>query len=212
MDGEDSIRLINVSLTKRSFQPSLYQSVCNFRHKPGHYKRDCQMVNGLCLACGTRGYLIRDCPFRKIRNIALIRPTLPAPVMRRNLGPVGKRTLFLSQWYSSNQVQRRPRGRTSGRKRQMYNLTEEGSPNIGWSGNMRWCPISGTWILKVPPVIVNPNLSCPELINFSLLQPLYLTIITNLSFSVFTLFCHVVRISSVFIPFFIFFQSSSRSL
>ena len=47
MDGEDSVRLINVPLTKRSFQPSLPQSVCNFCHKPGYYKRDCRMANFL---------------------------------------------------------------------------------------------------------------------------------------------------------------------
>ena len=84
MDEEDSVRLINVPLTKRSFQPSRPQSVCNFYHKPGHYKHDCRMTNGLCLACGTGGHLIKYYPFRKIRNIAPTRPTLPAPPVRRN--------------------------------------------------------------------------------------------------------------------------------
>ena len=127
MDGEDSVRLINVPLTKRSFQLSLPQSVCNFCHKPGQYKRDYWMINGLCLACGTRGHLIRDCPFRKIGNIVPIRPTLSAPPVRRNPRHIGRRAPYLSQRYSFNQAQRWPRAWTGRRKRQTYNLTEKGA-------------------------------------------------------------------------------------
>ena len=125
MDREDSVRLINVPLTKRSFQPSLPQSVCNFCRKSRHYKRDIQMANGLCLACEIGGYLIRDCPFRKIENITLIRPILPAPPVRRNPGPVDRRPSFLPPRYFFNQAQRRPRARTGGKKRQTYSLIEE---------------------------------------------------------------------------------------
>ena len=94
MDGEDSVRLINVPLTIRSFQPSLPQSVRNFVHRPGHYKHDYRMVNVLCLACGTEGHLIRDCPFKKIRNIIPIRPTLPAALVKRTQDPLAGELLF----------------------------------------------------------------------------------------------------------------------
>ena len=168
MDRDDRVKLINVPLAKRSFQPSLSQSICNFCHKPRRYKCDCRMENRLCLACGIRGHLIRDCPFRKIGNIILIRRTLLAPLVRRNSGPVGRRTSFLSQRYFSNQAQRRPRARTCGRKSKRIIWQKKEAQildRVGIGGDAQYLELE-PWRCHS---CVNPNLSCPELVNFSLL-------------------------------------------
>jgi len=51
--------------------------------------------------------------------------------VRRNLGPVDRRTLFIPSRNFFNQAQRIPRARTGGRNRKKYNLTEKGNPDIG---------------------------------------------------------------------------------
>jgi len=88
--------------TKRPFQRPLPRVTCNFCHKPGHFKRDCRMANGLCLACGKEGHVIRNCPFRRVGNMAPVRPARPAPALpapppRRNPEPVDLRVPFPSQ-------------------------------------------------------------------------------------------------------------------
>ena len=60
------------------------------------------MTNRLFLACESEGHLIRDCLFRRMENIILVRPVLPAPL-----------------------VQRGPRVRADGQRKQAYNLTTE---------------------------------------------------------------------------------------
>jgi len=99
MNEEHATRPINGPIVKRPFQPSLPQIICNFCHKPGHYRKDCRMANGLCLACGTESHAIRDCPFRRVGNIAPVRPVLPAPPLRGNPEPIDRRAPFPPQQY-----------------------------------------------------------------------------------------------------------------
>ena len=92
----DTTRTINGPKIKRPFQRPLPKVTCNFCHKPGHFKRDCRMANGLCLACGKEGHVIRNCQFRRVGNMAPVRPAhlapaFPAPPPRRNPGPVDRR-------------------------------------------------------------------------------------------------------------------------
>jgi len=146
MKGKDSDRLLNAPLAKQPLRPLPQQMICGYCMKLGHYKCDCRMANGLCLTCEAGGHLIKNFLIRRIGNITLIRPTLPASLVRRNPGPVGRRTSFLSQRYSSNQAQRRPRARIDGKKRQICNLTKEEaqiSERIGTG--------SGSQYLKLEP-------------------------------------------------------------
>jgi len=57
-----------------------------------------------------------------------------------------RRTSFLSQRYSSNQAQRRPRSKIDGRKRQTYNLTKEEAQMLERMGTG-----SGSQYLKLEP-------------------------------------------------------------
>ena len=125
MNEEDAAWTINGPIVKRPFQPSLPQIICNFCHKPGHYRKDCRMANGLCLACGTGSHAIRDCPFRRVGNTTPVRPVLPAPPLRRNPEPVDRRAPFPPQQY--DQPQRGPRTRVDHGKGQVYNMSAEAS-------------------------------------------------------------------------------------
>jgi len=119
MDEEDTDRATQGLMIKRPFQTPLPQITCNFCHRPGHYKRDCRVANGLCLACGARGHALRDCRYRKFEHTAPVRPALlapahpapaiPAPPLRRNPEPVDRRVPFPPQRYDHQQRGLRPR-------------------------------------------------------------------------------------------------------
>ena len=94
MNEEHTTRPINGPIVKRPFQPSLPPIKCNFCHKPGHYRKDCWMANGLCLACGTGSRAIRDCPFRRAENMAPVQPVLPAPPHRGTQNPLAEELHF----------------------------------------------------------------------------------------------------------------------
>jgi len=118
MNKEDADRATQGPRIKRLFQIPLPQITCNFCHRPGHYKRDCRVANGLCLACGARGHAVKDCRFRRVENVALVRPALPAPVhpvpalpappLRRDPGPIDRRAPFPPQQYGHQQRGVRP--------------------------------------------------------------------------------------------------------
>jgi len=108
MDEEDADRATQGPMIKRPFQTPLSQITCNFCHRPGHYKRDCRVANGLCLACGARGHALRDCRYRRFEHTAPVRPAhpapaLPAPPLRRNPEPVDRRVPFPPQRYDHQQ-------------------------------------------------------------------------------------------------------------
>jgi len=71
-DENDEVRVTHDPRMKRPFQPPLSQIVCNYCHRPGHYKRECRVANGLCLACGAANHVIRSCPYRKFGHVAPI--------------------------------------------------------------------------------------------------------------------------------------------
>ena len=124
MNEEHTTTIIGL-IVKRPFQSSLPQIICNFCHKPGHYRKDCRMANGVCLACGTDSHAIRDYPFRRVGNTAPVWPVLPAPPLRRNPEPVDRRAPFPPQQY--DQPQRGPRTRVDHGKGQVYNMSAEAS-------------------------------------------------------------------------------------
>jgi len=101
MDEEDADRATQGPMMKRPFQTPLPQITCNFCHRPGHFKRDCRVAKGLCLACGSGSHAVRDCRYRRFEHTAPVRPALPAPAhpvpalpappLRRYLEPVDRR-------------------------------------------------------------------------------------------------------------------------
>jgi len=121
--GIDSVRPMDTPLAKQLLQPLPQQMRCGYCMKLGHYKRDCRMANKVCLACGSDGHMIRNCSFRWIGCTTPIQPTLPVPPVRRDPGPIKRRTPFPSPQYVFNQAQRRPRGRADRRKRKASHLT-----------------------------------------------------------------------------------------
>ena len=101
MNRGNPARAVGAPLAKRPFQHPPQQIVYEYCQKPGHTRNTCKIANGLCLASGSDNQTIGDCPFKRIWNVVLAPPTLPAratnpalplPPMRRNPGPIGKGT------------------------------------------------------------------------------------------------------------------------
>jgi len=144
MDEEDVVRATQGPMIQRPFQSPLSPMVCNYCHRPGHYKRDCREAKGLCLVCGSGRHMLRDCPHRKFEHVAPVQPTLPAPVrpalpappLRRNPEPVDRRAPFPPQQYGYQQREMRPRadqGRGQG-----YIMAAEASKDAAECGDQ--CP------------------------------------------------------------------------
>ena len=119
MDEEDAVGKTHGPMMKRPFQSPLPQIVCNYCHRPGHYKSDCRVAKGLCVVCGSGRHMLRDCPHRKFGHMTPARPALPAPAhpapalpappLRRNPEPVDRRVPFPPQQYAHQQRGLRPR-------------------------------------------------------------------------------------------------------
>ena len=100
-DDDNEVRVTHDPMRKRPFQTPLPQITCNFCHRPRHFKRDCRVAKGLCLACGSGSHAVRDCRYRRFEHTAPVRPALPAPAhpvpalpappLRRYLEPVDRR-------------------------------------------------------------------------------------------------------------------------
>ena len=121
--GEDSIGPLDTPLAEKLLQPLPQQMRCGYCLKFRHYKRDCRMANKVCLACESDGHLIRNCSVRWMGSTTPIQPTLPVPPVRRDPGPIERRTSFPSPQYVFNRAQRRSKGRANGRKQKAHHLT-----------------------------------------------------------------------------------------
>jgi len=114
IDEDDEVRATQGPMIRGPFQPPMSQVVCNYCHRPGHYKGDCRVAKRLCLVCGSGSHMLWDCPHRKFGDVAPVRPAhpapaLPAPPVRRNPGPVDRRAPFPPQQYGHQQRRVRPR-------------------------------------------------------------------------------------------------------
>ena len=130
IDEGDAGRANHGPMMKRPSQPPLSQIVCNYCHRPGHYKSDCRVAKRLCLVCGSGSHMLWDCPHRKFGHVAPIRPAhpapaLPAPPLRRNPEPVDRRVPIPPQQYAHQQRGMRPRA-DQGRG-QVHLMTAEAS-------------------------------------------------------------------------------------
>jgi len=108
MDEEGADRATQGPMMKRPFQTPLPLITCHYCHKPGHYKRECRVAKGLCLECGSGRHMLRDCPHRKVGQVAPVRPAHPAPALpaqplRRYPEPVDRRAPFPPQRYDHQQ-------------------------------------------------------------------------------------------------------------
>jgi len=137
--GINSVRPLDTPLAEQLLQPLPPQMRCGYCLKLGYHKRDCRMANNICLACGSNGHMIRNCSFRWMGSTTPIQPTLPVPPIRRDPGPIERRTPFPSPQYVFNQAQRRPIGRVDGRKRKAYHLTAK-ETEVSYEAEQRVVP------------------------------------------------------------------------
>jgi hypothetical protein len=108
------------------------QMYCGFCKKPGHLRSDCRREQGLCLLCGSPDHRMTECPRFKQQELV---PTLPAPPVQRNPGPVGRGAPLPPQNQAFVQHQR---GAGNGRGRgQINQMTAEtvGMPDHLAEGN-----------------------------------------------------------------------------
>ena len=148
MDEDDGVRVTQGPMIQRPFQSPLSQMICNYCHRPGHYKRDCREAKGLCLVCGSGRHMLRDCPHRKFGHVAPVRPALPVPVrpalpapshpvpalpvppLRRHPEHVDRRAPFPPQQYGRGARPRADRGRGQG-----YIMAAEASDDAAECGD-----------------------------------------------------------------------------